>query len=83
VTAHSIRKTLATLIDEQGLSARVGADHLGHAKVSMTQDRHMARGRVHTTVADLMDRAINDESPLPKEGAFASVRRQGFEPRTR
>ncbi|BBX86906.1 tyrosine-type recombinase/integrase [Mycolicibacterium aubagnense] len=61
VTTHSFRKTLATLIDEEGLSARVGADHLGHAKVSMTQDRYMARGRVHRTVADLMDRAINDE----------------------
>jgi hypothetical protein len=40
---------------------RVGADHLGHAKVSMTQDRYMARGRIHTAVADLLDRAINDE----------------------
>ncbi len=39
VTTHSFRKTVATLIDEQGLSARIGADHLGHAKVSMTQDR--------------------------------------------
>jgi hypothetical protein len=29
----------------------------------MTQDRYMARGRVHTEVADLVDRtvAINDE----------------------
>jgi integrase len=41
VTSHSIRKTLATLIDELGLSARVGADQLGHAKVSMTQDKYM------------------------------------------
>ena len=39
VTTHSFRNTVATLIDEQGLSARIGADHLGHAKVSMTQDR--------------------------------------------
>lgn len=63
VTTHSFRKTLATLIDEEGLSARVGADHLGHAKVSMTQDRYMSRGRVHTEVAALLDldRAIKDE----------------------
>jgi integrase len=63
VTTHSFRKTVATLIDEQGLSARIGADHLGHAKVSMTQDRYMSRGRVHTQVAELLDRAvaINDE----------------------
>ena len=60
VTTHSFRKTVATLIDDQGLSARIGADHLGHAKVSMTQDRYMARGKVHTQVADVLDDAIND-----------------------
>ena len=58
ITTHSFRKTVATLIDDEGLSARIGADHLGHSKVSMTQDRYMTRGRVHTQVADLLDRAI-------------------------
>jgi integrase len=61
VTSHSFRKSVATLIDEEGLSARVGADQLGHAKVSMTQDRYMRRGKVHAEVAELLDRAINDE----------------------
>lgn len=62
-TTHSFRKSVATLIDEEGLSARVGADHLGHRHVSMTQDRHMTRGRQHTAVADLLDRTVskNDE----------------------
>jgi integrase len=36
ISTHSFRKTVATLIDDAGLSARIGADHLGHAKVSMT-----------------------------------------------
>jgi len=58
VTSHSFRKTVATLIDEEGLSARVGADQLGHAKVSMTQDRYMRRGKVHAEVADLLDRTV-------------------------
>jgi hypothetical protein len=49
------------LIDDEGLSARIGADHLGHSKVSMTQDRYMSRGRVHTQVAELPDPTINDE----------------------
>ena len=61
VTTHSFRKTVATLIDDEGLSARIGADHLGHTHVSMTQDRYMSRGRVHTQVAKLLDRTINDE----------------------
>jgi integrase len=60
VTSHSFRKTVATLIDEEGLSARIGADQLGRAKVSMTQDHYMRRGKVHAEVADLLDR-INDE----------------------
>jgi integrase len=58
VTTHSFRKTVATLIDDEGLSARIGADHLGHAQVFMTQDRYMARGQVHTEVAELLDRAV-------------------------
>jgi integrase len=48
VTSHSFRKTGATLIDDSGLSARVGADQLGHARPSMTQDVYMSRGQVHT-----------------------------------
>ncbi len=47
VTSHSFRKSVADLIDDGGLSARVGADQLGHAKVSMTQDKYMSRGRGH------------------------------------
>jgi integrase len=36
VTSRSFRKAVATLVDDAGLSARIAADHLGHAKVSMT-----------------------------------------------
>lgn len=61
VTSHSFRKSVATLIDDEGLSARIGADHLGHSRISMTQDKYMARGRSHKAVADALDRAINDE----------------------
>ncbi|TMS53658.1 hypothetical protein E0T84_10025 [Mycobacterium sp. DBP42] len=63
VSSHSFRKTVATLIDDAGMSARIGADQLGHARPSMTQDVYMSRGQVHTEVADVLDRAvgINDE----------------------
>ena len=43
VTSHVLRKTVATLLDHAGLSARVIADQLGHAKPSMTQDVYMGR----------------------------------------
>ncbi|MCV7030803.1 tyrosine-type recombinase/integrase [Mycobacterium sherrisii] len=65
VTSHSFRKTVATLIDEGGLSARIGADQLGHAKVSMTQDTYMKRGQVHSEVADLLDTAVSGTAPNP------------------
>lgn len=61
VATHSFRKTVATLIDDDGLSARIGVDQVGHAKVSMTQDRYMSRGWMHTEVTELLDRTINNE----------------------
>jgi integrase len=59
VTSHSFRKSVATMIDDAGLSARIGADQLGHAKVSMTQDKYMRRGKIHTEVAKLLDSTLN------------------------
>jgi integrase len=63
VSSHSFRKTVATLIDDSGLSPRIGADQLGHARPSMTQDVYRSRGQVHTEVADVIDKAVgmNDE----------------------
>lgn len=49
------------MIDDAGPSVRVGADQLGHAKVSMTQDRYMRRGKIHADVAALLDRSIIGE----------------------
>ena len=69
-TSHTLRKSVATLIDHEGLSARVGADHLGHRNILMTQDKYMTRGRQHSEVADLLDKAvaINDGFPIPSYG---------------
>ena len=58
VTTHTFRKTVATLIDEEGLSSRVAADHLGHAQVSMTQDVYFGRGRSHSAVAAALDAVV-------------------------
>ncbi|MFG1784631.1 tyrosine-type recombinase/integrase [Rhodococcus oryzae] len=55
VGTHTIRKGVATIIDGSGLSARVAADVLGHAKVSMTQDVYMGRGGVHRVAAEALD----------------------------
>lgn len=85
VTTHSFRKSLATLIDDEGLSARIGADHLGHTNISMTQDKYMSRGRVHTQVADLLDRLVSDshdrrgEQPS-QHPCIASMHFVGYKP---
>lgn len=54
VTSHTCRKTVATRLDEAGLSAREIADHLGHAKPSMTQDVHMGRGVASAAAAQAL-----------------------------
>lgn len=43
VKTHTFRKTVATLLDQSGASARMIADQLGHSKVSMTQDVYLGR----------------------------------------
>ena len=58
VSSHSFRKSVATMIDDAGLSDRIAADQLGHAKVSMTTDVYMTRGQVHTEVADVLDKLV-------------------------
>ncbi len=62
VTSHTFRRTLATIIDAEGMTARIGADQLGHRHVSMTQDVYMGRGEVHTEVAEALDRTIGRRS---------------------
>jgi integrase len=64
VTTHSFRKSVATLMDDRGFSARISADQLGHARPSMTQDRYMARGKLHTEVAEALDDAISGAKAL-------------------
>lgn len=62
VTSHVFRKTAATELDRAGLTARQIADQLGHAKVSMTQDRYLGRRAVTSAAADALDQAYRDAS---------------------
>ena len=55
LTAHWYRKTVATLMDKAGLSARAAADQLGHAKPSITQDVYFGRGIVDTGAAAVLE----------------------------
>lgn len=55
LTSHIFRKTVASLMDSAGLTARAAADQLGHSKVSMTQDRYMGRRARATGAAAVLE----------------------------
>jgi integrase len=42
-TSHVLRKTVASVLDSNGLTAREIADQLGHARPSITLDRYLGR----------------------------------------
>ena len=69
VTSHIYRKTVATLMDEAGLTARQAADQLGHAKVSMTQDNYFGRKVARTGAAGLLEVFGADGNPGGIPGA--------------
>ena len=59
LTSHSFRKTVASLMDEAGLSARSAADQLGHTKPSMTTDVYYGRKTRPTGAAAVLE-ALGD-----------------------
>lgn len=54
LTTHSLRKMVATALDDAGMSAREIADHLGHANPSVTQDVYMQRNRASSRAAQVL-----------------------------
>lgn len=55
VTAHTFRRSVATWMDQGGLTARAGADQLGHVRPSMTLDVYYARGMRDTGAAAVLE----------------------------
>ena len=60
--SHTARRTVATLLDENGLTARSIADQLGHARVSMTQDVYMGRRLPRADIARSLDTLFDDQA---------------------
>ncbi|MGQ0482499.1 MAG: tyrosine-type recombinase/integrase [Pseudonocardia sp.] len=65
------RKTAATEMDRAGLTARQIADQLGHAKVSMTQDRYLGRRSSGKNAAAALDRAHREAKTEGDDGVSA------------
>jgi integrase len=55
VTSHVFRKTVATVMDQAGLSSRAAADQLGHANISMTSDVYFGRKILVTGAAAVLE----------------------------
>jgi integrase len=55
ITAHSFRRSVATWMDEGGLTARAAADQLGHARPSITQDVYDGRKIASTGAAAVLE----------------------------
>jgi integrase len=55
VTSHTFRRTVATLMDQSGLSARAAADQLGHSHPSLTQDVYYGRRIASTGAAEVLE----------------------------
>ena len=55
ITSHVFRRTVATLMDDAGLSARKAADQLGHAKTSLTQDIYYGRKKRATGASEVLE----------------------------
>jgi integrase len=58
VTSHTFRRTVATRLDDAGLSARQIADHLGHSRPSLTQDVYLGRGSANPEAAAALQRSL-------------------------
>jgi len=58
VTSHTFRRTVATRLDDAGLSARQIADHLGHSRPSLTQEVYLGRGTDSPAAAAAIKRAL-------------------------
>jgi integrase len=55
VTSHTFRKTVASRLDDAGVSVRHIADQLGHARPSTTLDHYLGRRAITTSdVADAL-----------------------------
>jgi len=66
VKSHTYRKTVATLLDQSGASARMIADQPGHSRVSMTHD--VSLGRRAGNAANLAALEAFNPDLVPSQG---------------
>jgi integrase len=61
LVTHTLRKTVASFLDDAQVSTRRISDQLGHAKVSMTQDRYLGRRLTDRQTADVLETMFKED----------------------
>jgi integrase len=67
LVSHTLRKTVASFLDDAHVSTRKISDQLGHAKVSMTQDRYLGRRLTDRQTSDVLDDMFEDPAESAEE----------------
>ena len=60
---------MASFLDDANVSMRKISDQLGHAKVSMTQDRYLGRRLTDRQTSDVLDNMFEDPATDREEDA--------------
>jgi integrase len=63
LVSHMLRKTVASFLDDADVSTRKISDQLGHAKISMTQDRYLGRKLTDRQTADVLEKLLGSSGP--------------------
>jgi integrase len=53
--SHTLRKTVASFLDDADVSTRKISDQVGHSKISMTQDRYLGRRLTDRQTAEVLE----------------------------
>ena len=68
LASHTLRKTVASVLDDAAVSTRKISDQLGHSKVSMTQDRYLGRRLTDRETADVLETLLGPDDTEAESG---------------
>ena len=61
LVSHTLRKTVASFLDDAAVPARKISDQLGHARAGMTQDHYLGRKLTDRQTADALEKLLGSD----------------------
>jgi integrase len=58
---HTLRKTVASFLDDAAVPTRKISDQLGHSRVSMTQDHYLGRKLTDRQTVDVLEKLMGSD----------------------